>query len=273
MKKFFLLATLIAFAATTTNAQSRTLKKIMELKMPKTADDEMPGSNGASVVWHPVQKKYYAAMAGNTAYPLAVFNAAGKRLSSDDLTAMIDVRGLWYNPSKKLVCGNGYEKNGWFHYVLDAKGGVAEIKVDSADQLQPNEQSVGAYYPLNKQVLFLNGNQVSLYIEDGSSDEAVGLHFGLTKKDDIGEKFEWNDITPEAYNGSTVIFTGIKNAELGILNIDKKQIELYDFTQGFLSTVLKLPDAVEVYASFNFSFANGMYWLFNKTTRVWTAYK
>ena len=62
----------------------RTLKKVMELKMPKTADDDMPGTRGASVAWHPLKKQYYASFAGNTEYPHAVSNATGKRLSGDD---------------------------------------------------------------------------------------------------------------------------------------------------------------------------------------------
>ena len=242
MKKYLLILTAVFCFTNTVTAQTiRTLKKVMELKMPKTIEDDMPGTNGAAVVWHPLQKKYYSTMAGNAAYPLAVFDVKGKRLSTENLTAKIDVRGLWYNPVKKTICGNGYNDNGWFHYNIDPKGAVAGFDIDSAAMLQPNEQSVGTYHPVRKEVLFLNGNQVSLYAGDGSSDEAIGLKFGMTKKDDIGEKFEWNAETPKDYNGTTVVFTAVKNAELGVLNMEKKQIELYDFKEGFLSTVLNCP--------------------------------
>jgi hypothetical protein len=274
MKKYLLiLIAVFCFTNTVTAQTIRTLKKVMELKMPKTIEDDMPGTNGAAVVWHPLQKKYYSSMAGNAAYPLAVFDVKGKRLSSENLIAKIDVRGLWYDPAKKTICGNGYNDNGWFHYNIDPKGTVTGFDIDSAAMLQPNEQCVGTYHPVRKEVLFLNGNQVSLYVADGSSDEAIGLKFGMTKKDDIGEKFEWNAETPKDYNGTTVVFTAVKNAELGVLNMEKKQIELYDFKEGFLSTVLKLPDTVEAYPSFNFCFTNGMYWMFDKETRIWTAYK
>ena len=59
--------------------------------MPKTADDDMPGTRGAGVAWHQY-KKYYANFAGNVGYPSAVFNATGKRLSSDDAETMVDTR-------------------------------------------------------------------------------------------------------------------------------------------------------------------------------------
>ena len=101
----------------------------------------------------------------------------------------------------------------------------------------------------------------------------MNLRFGLAKKDDIGEMFEMSTLTPEDYNYTVVIYSGIKNAELGVLNIEKNQIELYGFDEGFLNTVLKLPESQVTYSAFNFAYTNGMYWFFDKETRVWTSYK
>jgi hypothetical protein len=59
MKKIIVFALIFFVTATALQAQlKQSLKKVMELKMPKTADDDMPGTRGASVAWHPVQKKY-----------------------------------------------------------------------------------------------------------------------------------------------------------------------------------------------------------------------
>ena len=58
---------LLALAATTfsINAQkTQPLKQVIELKMPKTAEDDMPGKRGASVAWHPVQKKIFCSFRG-----------------------------------------------------------------------------------------------------------------------------------------------------------------------------------------------------------------
>ncbi len=41
-----------------------TLKKTLELKMPKTKEDDMPGTRGATVIWHPVQKKILCCICG-----------------------------------------------------------------------------------------------------------------------------------------------------------------------------------------------------------------
>jgi hypothetical protein len=274
MKKYLLPFIAILFLTTVANAQTVTpVKKVLELKMPNDPEDSMPGRRGASIAWHPGQKKYYAAMAGNALFPLGIFDGTGKRLSSENSKSKIDTRGLWYNAKKQTICGNGYANNGWFKYILSPKGAVLEIDVDPKDKLQPNDQSVGTYYPAKDVVLFLEGNRVVKYDALGVKDNAVDLKLGLTEKDDIGEKFEWSNDLPEEYNSTTLVFTGIKNAEIGILNTEKKQIELYSYDKGFLTRKIKLPENAPVESAFNFAYTNGMFWLFNMETRLWTAYK
>lgn len=275
MKKIILIAVVFFVVANTLQAQlKRPLKKVMELKMtPKSEADDFAGTRGASVVWHPLQKKYYVSFAGNMGYPMAVFSAIGKRLSADNLTTMIDTRGLWYNPLKKQICGNGYDTNGWFSYTFDAKGMPKENTVNFEGMNQPDAQSVGAYNPTKKQVLFLKGSQIWVYKATAEvEDTTVIIHWGLTAKDGIAED---EDITtvPEGYNNSTLIYSGVPGAEVGVLNVVDKQIELYNYKTGFLSQKLKLPETATTELMFNFSFSNGIYWLFDMETRVWTGYK
>lgn len=75
------------------------------------------------------------------------------------------------------------------------------------------------------------------------------------------------------YNQQTVIYTGIPKAELGFLNYIALQIELYNAKTGLLTQVLKLPEDVIAESSFNFAYANGIYWLFNIESRRWTGYQ
>jgi len=248
------------------------LKKGITLKVARSESDEMPGTRGASVAWHPGLKKYYAAMAGNVAYPLSVFDATGKRVSPDSLNCEADVRGLWYNPVAKTIQGNAYGDGGWFSYKLDAKGMVKEVESLMEEMTQPNEQSVGAYNPVASQVLFLDGSKVFFYkMSDGLSEDFVNIHWGRTKAEGASEE-EDETVTPVSYNTS-LVFTGIKGAELGFLNIDENQIELYSIEDGFLTRKLQLPEGTASYQSFNFAFSNGMYWLFNIEARTWTSYK
>jgi len=253
--------------------KARELKKTITLKMARTADDEMPGTRGASVVWHPVQKKYYAAMAGNVGYPLSVFDASGKRISNDEHSTGEDVRGLWYNPLTKTIEGNAYGSFGWFTYKLGKNGMVEEVKTLFEGLNQPSEQCVGAYNAAKKQVLFLYGSMVYTYRRDSAIESNnVIIHWGRTKADGVSED-EDETAEPENHNRTTIVYTGMPGAELGFLNFMDMQIELYNIKDGFLTRTLKLPADAIAEATFNFSYTNGTFWLFDMTNREWTGYK
>lgn len=280
MKKrlpFFL--SLIA-AAFTLQAQpvSKTLKSTLQLKMPRTVDDDMPGTRGASIAWHPVQKKYYAAMAGNAGYPLAVFDMKGVLVSADELSTEQDVRGLWYNPAKKQIQGNTYNDGGLFYYTLNAKGIPLSNTVFAEGMNQPDEQTVGAFNTTRQVIYFLSTDKVFTYSTAGKSlDEGKKIHFGRTKADgplegELEDEFE-EPQTPEDYNYTTVVYTGLKGQEFGFLNTISMEIELYDMASGFMTKKLVLPEDAAMNQSFNFSYANGMYWLFSIEERTWTGYK
>lgn len=273
MKQLLLL--LAAFTTTNLlqaqNVPTQSLKQTMTLLMPRTVDHTKPGTRGASVVWNPLQKKYYAAMAGNIEYPLGVYSPAGKRLSDDSVNCNADMRGLWYNPQRKTLQGNAYNTNGWFEITVNAKGMPKTTEVIKEGMNQPGEQSVGAFNPIAQEVLFLDKGYVSFYTYyHAISDNTVRIYWGQSKASEDEEILEE---TPESYNNTTVIFTGIKGAELGFLNIDNKEVELYNMNTGLLTKRLKLPDTAPMNASFNFAYTNGMYWLFDIEKRTWFAYK
>jgi hypothetical protein len=70
-----------------------------------------------------------------------------------------------------------------------------------------------------------------------------------------------------------LIFTGFPKAEFGLLNTNLKQVELYNRKTGLMTQKLKLPEAIELWKAFNFTYTNGIYWSFNQDTRIWTGYK
>ncbi|MGG9970970.1 hypothetical protein ACQ33O_04170 [Ferruginibacter sp. SUN002] len=271
MQRILLLAIASLFFSTTEiSAQTKAkLKKTLELKMPKTADDDMCGTRGASVVWHPIQKKYYASFAGNTGYPFAVFDVKGKRLSKDDVTAMVDVRGLWYNPKTKAISGNAYDNGGWFTYTLDKKGIIEDNTIDIEGMNQPDAQSVGVLNPRKDEVLFLNKTYIDRYDNNGVFVDAIQIHHGKIEDDFI----DTDDETLETYNYTSIIYTGLAKSEVGLLNVEQKRIELYDLSTGLLKSKLLLPDDAPVEKSFNFAYANGIYWLFSIEKRTWIGYK
>ena len=273
MKKIIIL--LLAAACVipmNTSAQKLTLKKVMELKMPKTTDDELCGTRGGSVCWNPLTKKYYAGFAGNTGFPLGVFDAKGKRLSADELTTMVDLRGLWYNPISKKICGNGYAQSGWFSYTLDKKGIPTDFSIDFEGKNQPDENCVGTINTSNKLVTFLNKDQVVFYKNDATEGNSLTLQLGEKKSGENSDNQEPDNSSAD-FNNTSVIYSGIIGSELGLLNTEKKQIELYSYLKGSRSKIFILPDTAPVEKSFNFAFANGIYWLFDIADRKWIGYK
>lgn len=271
MKKLFLLLVIIVtvFSAAAQPVSPKLLKKSLTITMPRTLEDSMPGTRGASVVWHPLQKKYYAAMAGNSRYPLGVYDATGKKLSTDELNCEADVRGMWYNSLKKQIQGNSFSDYGWFAHTLDAKGIPVSTDIFLEGMNQPGDQSVGAFSLARQQVLFLDEGEIFFYSMNGDeSDFSQQIHWGHTKADGVLDEM----MTPEDYN-TTVVYTGLKGSELGFLNITEMQIELYNIADGFLTKKLKLPEDAPMNAMFNFAYTNGMYWLYNIETRIWTGYK
>jgi len=280
MKKIFF--SLIFVLPVLLNAQLiKTLKKTVELKMPGiavpsivTGEDSLPGKRGGAVIWHPLQKKYYAAFAGNETFPLAVFDVTGKLLSGEDQTCMVDTRGLWYNPKLKKICGNGYADIGWFSHTLDLKGIPVTSEIYVAGMNQPGEQSIGVFHAKTNLVYFIYGQNIFVYNADAMQEEdsTLRLYPGISKKEDIDEEDD-GEFLSEDYNSNVLIYTGISKAEFGLLNVMEKQVELYNKKTGLLTQKLRLPDDVETYTAFNFSYTNGTYWAFNMDTRIWTGYK
>jgi len=259
----------------------KTLKKSIELKMPGipakskvTGEDSLPGKRGAAVLWHPVQKKYYAAFAGNKTFPLAVFDPAGKRLSAEDQECLNDTRGLWYNPKLKKICGNGYADIGWFSHTLDAKGIPVESEIYAAGMNQPSEQCIGVFNANSNLVYFLYGQHIYAYNADAMAEEdsTIRIYPGKTKKEDIDEEDDGETLS-EDYSYNVLIFTGIPKAEFGLLNVVEKQVELYNKKTGLLTQKLRLPADLPTWPAFNFSYTNGIYWAFDQDTRKWTGYK
>lgn len=272
MKKNFLLLS-IALSGLLVNGQSneKYLNEVIQLTIPREG-----GANGAGVVWHPLQKKYYSAVAGNISFCLSVYDINGKLLSPAEQETLFDVRGIWYNPNTKKIQMNGYNDFGWAEYILNMRGLPSSVNELHGGMNQPGEQSVGAYDFKENLVYFLNqSGRVEVY--DAQTAEYI-REFSLKYLIEEGKFMDEDEETIEStfndeYNGTTLIYTGLMGLELGVLNHYRNRIELYSLKTGYLKRKLKLPSAAPMPDWLNFSFANGIYFLFDKEERVWHGYK
>ena len=255
----------------TPSSDDKLLSKVMELKLlTKTG-----GSNGASIAWHPLQKKYYVAMAGNAGFPLEIFDETGNSLADTSLSTMFDVRGIWYNSHNKKIQGNAYDDFGWIEYMTDENGLSVYMKKLFSGMRQPDKQSCGAYDENNNAVYFFdNVNLLGVerrFINDGAIDTTFALHYGARAKDEIklNEEFDLG----EKYNSSSLAYIGIVHSEIALLNVFDMQIEFYNLANGLMTKVMRLPNDAPAELSLNFCYANGIFWLFDKTGRRWLGYK
>lgn len=239
-------------------------RRVFEIKIPEG------GANGAAVVYHPKEKLYYAAQAGNASFPMVIFDEKGNVVSSTEQSTLIDIRGLWYNPKTKEIGGNGYAQFGWFTYELDKKGMVENIHVFKKGRYQPDDHSPGVLNTDDNEVLFLDGLNIACYTIDGEAKrKTIQLFIGKKAAGDAGTggSFESD------YNTRSIIYTGKIGTEIGLLNIAQKQVELYSIKTGYMTKIVKLPLSFKPEAFFNFSYCNDIYWVFNKTTRNWNGFR
>ncbi len=249
-------------------------KELKVISAEKVMDMEIPagGANGASIAYHPKEKLYYAAQAGNMEFPLVIFNPNGKVVSGEEQNTLIDVRGLWYNPKTKQLEGNAYKDFGWFSYELNSNGLPEKLKMKKEGSYQPDDNSAGVLNTDDNEVLFLDGLNIVCYSTDGNDKrKSIQLHFGAMNENDA-TTLSLADFE-QTYNIRSIIYTGTKGAEIGLLNVAKKQVELYDIKSGYMSQVIKLPIEFEVETFFNFSYSNGIYWVFDKQKRMWNGYR
>ncbi len=250
---------------------AKILSKTMELKIHA----KIGGSNGASIAWHPLQKKYYVAMAGNAEFPLEIFDESGNSLTDTLLTTMFDVRGLWYNTQEKKIQGNAYNDFGWVEYMTDESGLKVYMRKLFWGMKQPEAQSTGVYDEKNNGVYFFdNVNLLGVErrnISTGSIDTSFIFHYGSRTQDQIklDEEFDLG----EKYNSTSIGFTGIPGSEIALLNAFDMQIEYYNIATGLMTKVLRLPGDAPAELTLNFCYANGIFWLFDKANRRWLGYK
>ena len=264
----FLMASLLGFAQLK-KQDTVLLKRVMVLKVKGEG-----GANGAAVAWDPVAKRYYTAIAGNADFPMSVFNAGGMLISDTNLKTQIDVRGLWYDTKTKTLQANGYNETGWVSYKLNSKGIPESVTTIFEGMVQPNQHAVGTFDAKGNSVYFLD-TSADFVVEnynsaDGKIINTIFIHPATTKAEDID--LDWDVESMFDYNATSVVFTGIPKSEIGLLNVVANQVELFNL-EGLLVKVLRLPEGAPVNEMFNFSYCNGIYWLFNKDTRTWAGYK
>lgn len=251
MKKLMFIVTAFGMLFFTGYAQ-KTYTATKDITLTFTSDE---GTNGSAVVWDSYRNIYYAVIAGNSAYPLESFSENGKPLQSGQ--TFVDVRGLWYNTKTKNLEGNGPGETGIFNIITNDTGLPETSNVIIAGQFQPDYQSVGAF-DSKKQLIYYYYDGMIYFYKRKAGKSAGSIEIRNCPKDF------------ESINTTSLIFTGRKGEEFGLLDIDKK-VYLFDLKGNYKATI-ELPEDAITYKIFRFSFANGKVWLYDVDSRTWSGY-
>jgi len=218
------------------------------------------GKNGTAVAYNPEKEIYYTAFAGNPEFPIHTFSKEGNLLAESRVGN--DIRGLWWNPKSESLEGNGYGDIGWVRIGLDANGIPNQGNRTLVEgPIQPLEQAVGALDTRGKEVLFL---------QEEAQVKGYRLKDGKPTKTEISLQLPQE---ANRYNKTTLVYTGKKNRELGVLDADLELVYLFRLKDGILSESITLPRGSVKEYQFNFSFANDHIFLFDPRERRWTGYR
>ncbi len=218
------------------------------------------GTNASSVAFHPSRKIYYIGIAGNAEFPLEAYNDKGRFLKGGNVG--FDMRGLWYNPLTNNLEGNQYQ-GGVKSVALDGEGlPTKNVSTIYSTAAQPDNNACGAYDYHKSEVVYYNAGKIHRY-----------SRFDGTYLGSLEIKVPANIKIDEEINATSLIYTGRKKYELGLLNHMSNKVYLFDKTTGNNTATLSLPENAVSYHAFRFGYANNMVWLYDANNRTWTGYK
>ncbi|MFZ9717905.1 MAG: hypothetical protein ACO3BD_00990 [Chitinophagaceae bacterium] len=252
------------------------MREVLRLQMLNGA-----GTIGAGVAFHGKYRYYYASIAGNLKHPMAIFNIVGERVSPGDLATMFDTRGIWFNPAAKTIQASGFGGYGITSYVIDEYGIPYNTQAVFTGNWMPDDQASPTMNPRDTTLYILDKNIIRAYHPSSGKalhEKNITVKPGVFKPKPPRPNQPPVVVPPpdtllKRYNNTSIAFTPFLNAEIGLLNIEEKAIELYSRAEGIMTQKLLLPQDAPVSKRLNFSFANNIYWLFDARNRVWIGYR
>jgi hypothetical protein len=230
-------------------------KKEIELKI-----QGKDGTNGSSVAFDPILKRYYTATAGNSSYPLDVFDKSGRFIATNTCNA--DIRGLFYNPEFNTIEGNTYQDHNILSFSFENNGKLKKDnpKVELSKLEAANSNTCFNFDILNKFYIAFDKDNLSIsrYNIDGKKERNLRVRLPNNA---------------ENMNYTSVVYIDIKDGAYGFLDFVKKQVILINPKSGSPLATIQLPNDAKTNNAFRFAYANGNIFLYDVDTRIWTGYK
>lgn len=218
------------------------------------------GENSGGVAYNPNFKLYYVAMSGNIDFPLEVFSEDGKAYYQT--VTEFDLRGIWYNTEFNTVEGNVYEYHDIVEYLINDDDGTPYDPAQVIWELPVYDAQAALSYN-SKDTVYVLYNY----------EEGIISEFETQNGDHLRDITLELPVNSEDINSTSVVYTGIDEAEYGLYNFKTKEVYLINKENGKVATTVKLPKDAPERDFLNFSFSNGHVWLFDSGTKTWIGYK
>ena len=216
------------------------------------------GTNASGMAYDPKRELYYAVIAGNATFPMEVFDANGNNVYTTD--AGSDMRGIWWNKKTKSLEGNTYSDGGIVGMELNDKGYPSMgNKTLFSGSHQPGSNVCGVFDG-KKNIYYFNGERVFIYSR--KTGEKTGT---------LDVKLETSKM--ESLNYTSMIYTGMKKMEIGLLDFANNKIYLINKKDGSLTATVNLPNSIKSPESFRFGYANKYAFIYSTDTRSWTGFR
>ena len=217
------------------------------------------GTNATGVAFNPTMSLYYAAIAGNTGFPLETFSAAGAPLFQTNTG--FDMRGMWWNPNTNQLESNGYNTGGIWKYNLNASGYALNTGISIFTGMnQPTAQSNGDYNCADNEIVYYNAGAI---MRRNRTTNALIGSLAIT-----GLPVALGNL-----NDNTICYTDCLAHEYALLDYVLKRVYFINKATGAYNGMSQLPATAVTNVSFRTSWANGLFWIYNTANLTWYSYQ
>jgi len=217
------------------------------------------GSMGVSVVWNSAEKRYYSAVSGGQEKLLLLYDEQGK-LNHTPYHLEFDPGALWFESGGTALGSSASGIEGL--YKIHLRSGLPAFTENVYYAIHnPVCIGTGAWVSRKKEVWFYHDKTVYRF-KIGRAKRVIPIALDIADFD--------NEL-----NVMSMIYTGIKKREIGLYDYGQNRILLFNAKTGRCSYTLNIKqDGHENLRPLcgDFSYANGIYWLFDRETGIWHGY-
>lgn len=214
----------------------------------------------SGLAYNPIFNLYYSVDAGNKDFTIQTYNSAGALL--DTRPQGLDYRGLWWNPRKNLLEGNGYGTLGVAVHGLNATNGYPDGAVRIVFPAnQPTTDACGTYDYDDNNIIYYSYYTGNIYVYSHRTNILKTIR-----------QLNGIPVPIASISSFSVIYTGCPGKEIGLWDYINRRVYLFDKVTGNFAASIQLPLTAPKVSGWAMAYSNNLFWLFNGKDK-WLSYQ